>query len=114
MAALSKVVTATVAMAPATNSAAVIGSLPIARRLEPRKGDKAIVPRASSATHELATAVPVVSAERRILGSIEPISASSRVPIPRLPIRARNVAVDTAAAAMPTSRAENVRVAMAQ
>ena len=58
--------------------------------------------------------MPVVSAERRILGSIEPISASSRVPIPRLPIRARNVAVDTAAAAMPTSRAENVRVAMAQ
>ena len=34
--------------------------------------------------------------------------------MPRLPINPRNAAVDTAAAAIPTSRAENARVVIAQ
>ena len=83
-------------------------------RLPPRNGERASVPndRIRTAKHEMY--IPVLKATRRAGAGSESSSANKRSGIPRAPIAPRKNAVEDAAAARPTSRAENRRVATAQ
>ena len=114
MAALSKVSPPIVATDPITKRAAVVESAPMILRLSPRNGERASVAsdRTRTARHEMY--IPVLKLTRRSAGGSASISASRRSGIPRAPIAPRKNAVEDAAAARPTSRAENRRVATAQ
>jgi len=83
-------------------------------RLPPRNGERASVAndRIRTARHEMY--IPVLTVMRRSAAGSESSSASRRSGIPRAPIAPRKNAVEFAAAARPTSRAENRCVATAQ
>ena len=83
-------------------------------RLSPRNGERASVAndRIRTARHEMY--IPVLKATRRIVAGSEPSSASRSSGIPRAPIAPRKNAAEDAAAARPTSSAENRRVVTAQ
>ena len=83
-------------------------------RLSPRNGERASVAndRIRTAKHEMY--IPVLKVTRRTAAGSESSSASRRSGIPRAPIAPRKNAVEDAAAARPTSRAENRCVATAQ
>ena len=114
IAALSKVSPPIVATDPITKRAAVVESAPMILRLSPRNGERASVPndRIRTAKHEMY--IPVLKVTRRTAAGSESSSASRRSGIPRAPIAPRKNAVEDAAAARPTSRAENRRVATTQ
>jgi hypothetical protein len=100
-----------VATDPITKRAAVAGSAQMILRLLPRNGEKASVPsdRIRTTKHEIY--IPVLKVTRRTAAGSEPSSASRRSGIPRAPTDPRKNAVEDAAAARPTSRAENRCVA---
>ncbi len=114
IAALSKVSVPIVATDPITKRAAVVESAQMILRLPPRNGERASVPsdRIRTAKHEMY--IPVLKVTRRSAAGIESSSATRRSGIPRAPIAPRKNAVEDAAAARPTSRAENRCVATAQ
>ena len=73
-----------------------------------------MVPIAKISTTKAEIAVPVVNMTRRSEVSVFPSSAKRSSGIPSAPIAAKSSAVEAAAAAMPTSRAEKRCVETAQ
>ena len=114
IAALSKVSPPIVATDPITKRAAVVESAPMILRLPPRNGERASVANDRIRTAKHAMYIPVLKVTRRTAAGSESSSASRRSGIPRAPIAPRKNAVEDAAAARPTSRAENRCVATAQ
>ena len=83
-------------------------------RLSPRNGESASMPNDRISTVSVEMYMPVLKVMRRIPAGIEPSSASRRRGIPSAPIAPRKNAAEDAAAASPTSSAENRRVATTQ